>query len=75
MEPSALEIALFSGILGAGATLLGIIISYPFYLRLIRKQAQMITGAKLRASFAPIIVEFNLHRQKPNTLVQLAKAI
>jgi len=60
LEFSAFEIALFTGILGVGATLLGIIISYWLSVRLIKKQVRMVAGAKLRAAFAPQMAEYTL---------------
>lgn len=60
MELGALEIALFTGVLGVGATLLGVIISYYLSLRLTKKQTRRVAGAKLRAVFAPQMAEYTL---------------
>ena len=68
MELSAFEIALFTGILGVGATLLGVIISYWLSLKLTKKQARMVAGAKLRAAFAQDLADYFLKTGKPNAL-------
>ena len=60
MKLSAFEIAVFTGVLSVGATLAGVFISYYLSVRLIRKQARMAAGAKLRAAFAPQMADYTL---------------
>ena len=66
MEPSAFEIALFTGVLSIGGTLLGAIVGYFLSSKIAKtqaihaetlaaKNAQRIAGAKLQAAFAPEI--------------------